>query len=713
MIRCMGCMEEFESGDVCPYCGYQIGTPVKEAYYLTPGTILHGQYQVGRVLGYGGFGITYLGWDLQLGRKIAVKEYLPSDCATRVMGATKVEVYQGELADQYQEGLKRFIEEAKKLAKFSEVSEIVDIYDCFMENKTGYIVMEFLDGTTVKDMLKRGKGFAYTTAVDIIKVILRGLIPVHKVGIIHRDIAPDNIFILKDNTIKLTDFGAARYATTHSRSLSVVLKPGYAPEEQYRSRGEQGPWTDVYAAGATLYRMLTGRRPQDSIERLRQDLVKSPRELGIDIPESLDHAVMNAINVRKEDRFQSAEEFLHALESDSVKRIKATPVKKKNNRPKWLIPSVAAILAVGLGIGIVSWYRLDRTQAWLTGTQTKLASDESYMADMTGMSYEEAEAAMQEYGYQLVIAGKNYSTTVAYNRILSQTPKAGAVVKKGTQVQLVMSGGKQEVTMPEVESLEEQQAIELLEGQGLIVADNITYDYNDYMQKGRVYAQSVPSGEKLTPGEKIEISVSLGKLEEETAILTVPDLVGKTKEEADQLLIALKEEQGYTYAYGEISRENSTTVPKDEIISQSLTAGTEVRTSEAISLVISDGPKQVEVPDLIYLTQEDAVNRLEALGLKAEIGTAYSSSVQKGNVISQKTSQGTVVEEGTKIQIVISKGVEPKTETVQQQTQPPVQQPQQPAPAQNNPAPSDDDYDYVEEKDDSGSSDQDYDYVEE
>ena len=144
-----------------------------------------------------------------------------------------------------------------------------------------------------------------------------------------------------------------------------------------------------------------------------------------------------------------------------------------------------------------------------------------------------------------------------------------------------------------------------------------------------------------------------------------------------------------------------------------MTAGTEVRTSEAISLVISDGPKQIEVPDLIYLTQEDAVNRLEALGLKAEIGTAYSSSVQKGNVISQKTSQGTVVEEGTKIQIVISKGVEPKTETVQQQTQPPVQQPQQPAPAQNNPAPSDDDYDYVEEKDDSGSSDQDYDYVEE
>lgn len=712
MIRCMGCMEEFESGDVCPYCGYQIGTPVKEAYYLTPGTILHGQYQVGRVLGYGGFGITYLGWDLQLGRKIAVKEYLPSDCATRVMGATKVEVYQGELADQYQDGLKRFIEEAKKLAKFSEVSEIVDIYDCFMENKTGYIVMEFLNGTTVKDMLKRGKGFTYTTAVDIIKVILRGLIPVHKVGIIHRDIAPDNIFILKDNTIKLTDFGAARYATTHSRSLSVVLKPGYAPEEQYRSRGEQGPWTDVYAAGATLYRMLTGRRPQDSIERLRQDLVKSPRELGIDIPESLDHAVMNAINVRKEDRFQSAEEFLQALESDSVKRIKATPVKKKNSRPKWLIPVAAVILVAGLGIGAMCWYRMGISQAWLTGTQTKLAEDESYMADMTGMSYEEAEAAMQEYGYQLVIAGKNYSTTVAYNRILSQTPKAGAVVKKGAQVQLVMSGGKQEVTMPEVESLEEQQAIELLEGQGLIVADNITYDYNDYMQKGRVYAQSVPSGEKLTPGEKIEISVSLGKLEEETAILTVPDLVGKTKEEADQMLVALKNEQGYTYAYGAISRENSTTVPKDEIISQSLAAGTEVRTSEAISLVISDGPKKVEVPDLIYLTQAEAVSRLEELGLKAEIRTAYSSSVQKGNVISQKTPQGTVVDEGTEIQIVISQGTEPEKEAVTQQPQQPVQQPQQPAAAPNNPAPSNDDYDYVEEDEDSGSDDN-YDYVEE
>ena len=387
-------------------------------------------------------------------------------------------------------------------------------------------------------------------------------------------------------------------------------------------------------------------------------------------------------------------------------------MKKKNSRPKWLIPVAAAILAAGLGIGAMCWYRMGISQAWLTGTQTKLAEDESYMADMTGMSYEEAEAAMQEYGYQLVIAGKNYSTTVAYNRILSQTPKAGAVVKKGAQVQLVMSGGKQEVTMPEVESLEEQQAIELLEGQGLIVADNITYDYNDYMQKGRVYAQSVPSGEKLTPGEKIEISVSLGKLEEETAILTVPDLVGKTKEEADQMLVALKNEQGYTYAYGAISRENSTTVPKDEIISQSLAAGTEVRTSEAISLVISDGPKKVEVPDLIYLTQAEAVSRLEEIGLKAEIRTAYSSSVQKGNVISQKTPQGTVVDEGTKIQIVISQGTEPEKEAVTQQPQQPVQQPQQPAAAPNNSAPSNDDYDYVEEAEDSGSDDN-YDYVEE
>lgn len=144
--------------------------------------------------------------------------------------------------------------------------------------------------------------------------MLYALEDVHKAGIIHRDIAPDNIFITNDGKVKLLDFGAARYATTlHSKSLSVILKPGYAPEEQYRTRGNQGPWTDVYAMAATLYRAVTGVIPEDSLERTANDTVKEPSKLGIKLPQNIENAIMNALNIKAEDRIQSAKEFADAL----------------------------------------------------------------------------------------------------------------------------------------------------------------------------------------------------------------------------------------------------------------------------------------------------------------------------------------------------------------------------------------------------------------
>ena len=156
MNKCLGCMEEKEESlAVCPHCGYVEGTPPKEIYHIVPGTILHEKYIVGRVLGYGGFGITYIGWDYTLDRKVAIKEFLPSDFATRMPGETLVTVYNGEATVQFEAGLERFIEEAQRLAKFNNVGSVVDIYDTFIENNTGYIVMQCLEGDTVKDLMKK------------------------------------------------------------------------------------------------------------------------------------------------------------------------------------------------------------------------------------------------------------------------------------------------------------------------------------------------------------------------------------------------------------------------------------------------------------------------------------------------------------------------------------------------------------------------------
>lgn len=662
MIRCMGCMEEFDDrAEICPHCGYRVGQPPKEAYYLDPGTILNGQYMVGKVLGYGGFGVTYIGWDMTLGRKTAIKEYLPSDFATRVHGERRLTIYSEDAKEQFQSGLQSFISEAQKLAKFNNIPEIVDIYDCFIENDTGYIVMEFLYGQTVKELLAKGKAFSYPTAIKIIKAILTGLENVHQAGIIHRDIAPDNIFITVDDEIRLLDFGAARYAVTkHSRSLSVILKPGYAPEEQYRSKGEQGPWTDVYGAGATLYRMITGIRPQESIERLTEDRVKTPSELGIEIPQSVENALMNAINVRRQDRFATAQEFLDALESDHVERKEATPIDSgKLKMPGWVKGvTVGCIVTAAAVIAVLARRELP-VFSWNQGQRVELQKGEAYLPDMTGLSYEEAQQKMADV-CSLIISGKNYSTTVEYNKILYQTPEAGEIIHEGDEVQVIMSGGTQEVTMPDLESLTEEEAKAVVEAQGLVIEKKgIRKDYNELVEKGRVYAQSTKAGEKLTPGTAVELEVSLGRLEDETVILTVPDLVGKTKKEAEAILKELKETEGFTYPLGDIQKEYNVEIPKGQIISQSLQAGEQVRTNSAISLVISKGPRMVEMPDVVYLTKEEAERALEDLNLKVSTSNVYSSSVKSGSVVSQGTQAGEEVAEGSTIKLNVSIGPEP------------------------------------------------------
>ena len=303
-----------ESLEICPLCGYDQRSGVQEGYYLEPGTVLQGQYLLGKVLGYGGFGITYIGYDNSLQRKVAVKEYLPSDYATRGPGIKEPIIYPGDAEEQFQAGLSSFLEEARKLAGFSGIPEIVGIYDFFQENGTGYIVMEYLKGETVKELLSEKGKLPYQKAEEIILHVLEGLEAVHKEGIIHRDIAPDNIFITDKGEIRLLDFGAARSAvSTHTKSLSVILKPGYAPEEQYRSHGEQGPWTDIYGVGATFYRMITGNRPPEALERMEKDELKAPSELGIKIPAEKEALLLKSLEVRMENRIQSAEEFREAL----------------------------------------------------------------------------------------------------------------------------------------------------------------------------------------------------------------------------------------------------------------------------------------------------------------------------------------------------------------------------------------------------------------
>jgi len=312
---CMGCMSKRGSAATCPHCGYVEGTPTASLLHLPPRTVLHGQYLIGRVLGHGGFGITYIGWDQLLQRKLAVKEYFPAGIAMRTSGTSEVSHYSGTQQKDYDYGLERYLEEARLLARFSSHPNILSVLNFFKENGTAYIVTEFLEGHTLQKQLElAGERIGFEETMQIMLPVLRALEDVHAAGILHRDISPDNIHIGTNRQIKLLDFGAARIALgERSRNLSVILKEGYAPPEQYHSRGNQGPWTDVYATAATIYRAITGRHVPPALDRMAEDDLRPPISIGVAMSLREEEALLRALSFNAIDRYQSVREFHDAL----------------------------------------------------------------------------------------------------------------------------------------------------------------------------------------------------------------------------------------------------------------------------------------------------------------------------------------------------------------------------------------------------------------
>ena len=366
---CPGCMRELngkekngqKQGTRCPFCGFSISDYKQNPRCLPLNTILAGKYLVGRVLGEGGFGITYMGYDLNMKTRIAIKEYFPVELVSRDTtrlteggGSDRVISLSGEKSKTYQQGLKKYVDEARNVSQFSGTPGIVSVKDFFYENDTAYIVMEYIEGVSLKEYLRqKGGKLSEKEALAILRPVLEALEQVHGAGIVHRDISPDNIMLTLAGAggasgesgasgeggaagpaagavrttagaaetvygsiaaVRLIDFGAARMtAKNDQKSLTIILKHGYAPEEQYRSHGEQGPWTDVYALCAVLYRMLTGKVPEPAMDRLFSDGLKRPEELGAAVSPTVSEAIMRGLAVKKDDRIQTVRELMDAL----------------------------------------------------------------------------------------------------------------------------------------------------------------------------------------------------------------------------------------------------------------------------------------------------------------------------------------------------------------------------------------------------------------
>lgn len=366
-MRCVNCMEDFEgTNGICPHCHCDNGAAQNELYQLPPGTILAGRYLLGLAAAFGGFGTLYKAFDMQLNTMVAVKEFYPTNLVMRMPGDKKVILYKGKGLSEFQNGLERFLYEARNAVKFDRYCNIVNVFDYFRENDTAYIVMEYLVGDTLKELVKkRGQGLDYQQAVEYILPVADALSIVHKEGILHRDVSPDNIMICRDGRVVLIDFGAARFSTgEEEKTLSIELKPGFAPPEQYRMKSKQGPWTDIYALGATLYYAITGQKPEESTNRLKEDTLIPVRELAGDTPVYIENIIMKAMALIPELRFQTAESFQTALiQKKQVKEVEKE-LKTRKWKRAWGVAALSVVLLL-VAAGSYRSYLNKKTEAYL------------------------------------------------------------------------------------------------------------------------------------------------------------------------------------------------------------------------------------------------------------------------------------------------------------------------------------------------------------
>lgn len=315
---CENCFKEISSSP-CPHCGFDPAVTVSDPTMLRPGSILLGKYIVGKVIGKGGFGVTYLAYDVSTNRKVAIKEFFPYGVALRAAGTTTVSVASMDNAEAFKLGAEKFYNEAKLVSRFNGNPNIVGVHEFFYENDTVYFAMEYLEGHTLKDHIAEHGVISAPQALFIMQNVANALMAAHSSNVLHRDISPDNIILCNNGDIKLIDFGAARQVVAeHSQSFSVILKPGFAPLEQYQKKGNQGPWTDIYSLGTTIYYSLTADIPEDPMSRIDDDKAFSSNQYNIN--EELWAVISKAAGLRIEDRYGD----VFALKND-LSRISFAP----------------------------------------------------------------------------------------------------------------------------------------------------------------------------------------------------------------------------------------------------------------------------------------------------------------------------------------------------------------------------------------------------
>ena len=364
MKLCMSCMGETESYP-CPHCGYI--PQAQPSYALNMGTLLMNRYMVGKLLGQGGFGITYVGWDIQENKKVAIKEYYPSGQVIREgQTSSQLRWNMTQQADAMRRsGTESFLKEALKMQKLDSVPEATHVYTAFHENDTAYIVMEFVEGETLRDYLMSTGPLSWERAKEYFLPVILAMDKVHEANIIHRDLSPDNLMITRDGGIKILDLGAAKDLNVNTGASSMlVAKGGFSPLEQYSQRGGSGPWTDVYALAATIYYTITGVVPPVVMDRMEYESLRWDLPELSQVPDYVIRGLQKALVIYPDRRTRSMAQLYDDLEGCRIRLIqeeqlrqereaqarKLREEKKRKTRKLLgiLIPVVAAVLALAI-----------------------------------------------------------------------------------------------------------------------------------------------------------------------------------------------------------------------------------------------------------------------------------------------------------------------------------------------------------------------------
>ena len=349
-MRCMACKADEQ--EACPVCGFIERDFVPEKHHLPPRTILKGQYLVGCALGEGGFGITYIGWDLFLHIPVAIKEYFPSGVVIRDQGQCTVSVFAGKDEQSFLKGRESFFREAQKVARFDNNPGVVSVKNCFIENGTAYIIMEYISGINLGVYAsKRGGKLGFEETLRLLETPIRTLNALHGASTYHRDISPENLMLSKTGTVKLIDFGSAMESDSEKKTRVLMVRSGYSPVEMYSTNGKDGSYSDVYSMAATIYKLITGVTPPAATERLDADPLVRPTMLGVkDITTTQENALMRGLTVQQKDRYQTMAEFFYDLYG---RGIDDDPNPKPKPKPKRrALTFIAALLGVVALVGV-------------------------------------------------------------------------------------------------------------------------------------------------------------------------------------------------------------------------------------------------------------------------------------------------------------------------------------------------------------------------